>query len=463
MKLHQRELDISCDLSQVLSSLQEYLSRHLEDDQIAVRFAVTEMKDDVLHCELGVLEDPDHTFGAIPRDAIFQFEKRTVENTEDFNAVLLVPTGIGSEIGGHAGDATPVLRAMGAFCDRVITHPNVVNASDINEMPENSLFVEGSVISRLLMGTVGLQPVRSNRLLLVADEPENENFVNNIVNSVSAARATLGLDVSQVVRLDPSIVMKAEYSRSGSAVGYIEGLERLWSALDEFRGEYDAIALSTVIGVPIDFHMAYFQSEGDIVNPWGGVEALLTHAVSLLYNLPSSHAPMVETMEVANLETGIVDPRMAAEAVSVSYTHCVLKGLHRSPKIIKDIAGMQHHSVLTAEDISCLVIPDGCVGLPTLAALEQGIPVIAVQENKNIMRNDLTSLPWKPGQLQRVDNYWEALGVLSAIKAGVSPDSLRRPLERTRVVSHRSSRPSSNEEQAGAQATEEPDQTLAGE
>ena len=70
---------------------------------------------------------------------------------------------------------------------------------------------------------------------------------------------------------------------------------------------------------------------------------------------------------------------------------------------------MQHHSVLTAEDISCLVIPDGCVGLPTLAALEQGIPVIAVQENKIIMRNDLTSLPLKSGQLQRVDNYWEAL------------------------------------------------------
>ena len=57
---------------------------------------------------------------------------------------------------------------------------------------------------------------------------------------------------------------------------------------------------------------------------------------------------------------------------------------------------MNHHGVLTAADISCLVIPDGCVGLPTLAALEQGIPVIAVRENKNVMRNDLTVLPWKP-------------------------------------------------------------------
>lgn len=460
MKLHQREIDVSCDSSDLLSSLQEELNRHLENDEIAIRFAITEMKGDVLRCELGVLEDTDNTFDAISHDAIFQFEKRHVENTDDFNVVFLVPTGVGSDIGGHAGDATPVLRAMGAFCDRVITHPNVVNASDINEMPENSLFVEGSVISRLLMGTIGLQPVRANRLLLVADKPEKEIFVNNIVNSVSAARATLGLDVSRVVQLDPSIVMKAEYSGSGSAVGYIEGLERLWSALDEYQGEYDAIALSTVIGVPLEFHTAYFQSEGDMVNPWGGVEALLTHAVSLLYNLPSSHAPMIESMEVANLEIGIVDPRMAAEAVSVSYIHCVLKGLHRSPKIISDKAGMQHHSVLTAADISCLVIPDGCIGLPTLAALEQGISVIAVRENKNIMRNDLSVLPWKTGQLHTVENYWEALGVLSAMKAGVSPSAMRRPLEPTRVSSHSTSLLAAQPEETGVQSADESDETV---
>ncbi len=36
--------------------------------------------------------------------------------------------------------------------------------------------------------------------------------------------------------------------------------------------------------------------------------------------------------------------------------------------------------LLSVSDISNLVIPDGCVGLPTLAAMKQGIPVIAVEE-----------------------------------------------------------------------------------
>ena len=92
---------------------------------------------------------------------------------------------------------------------------------------------------------------------------------------------------------------------------------------------------------------------------------------------------------------------------------------------------MRHKGVLTAADISSLVIPDGCIGLPTLAALEQGIPVIAVRENRNIMKNDLTALPWAPGQLHIVENYWEAAGVLSAMKAGIAPESVRRPLADT--------------------------------
>lgn len=165
-----------------------------------------------------------------------------------------------------------------------------------------------------------------------------------------------------------------------------------------------------------------------MVNPWGGVEAMLTHTISTLYGVPSAHSPMMETQEIANMDPGIVDPRMAAEAVSVALFQCILKGLQMSPKVITDADAMQHHSVLTSSDVSCLVIPDGCIGLPTLACLEQGIPVIAVRENKNIMKNDLGSLPWAQGQFYMVKNYWEAAGVMAALRAGIDPDAVRRPL-----------------------------------
>jgi len=75
------------------------------------------------------------------------------------------------------------------------------------------------------------------------------------------------------------------------------------------------------------------------------------------------------------------------------------------------------------------------VGLPTLAALEQGIPVIAVRENKNCMQNDLTALPFAPGKLAIVENYLEAAGVMTALRAGVAVETVRRPIRHTIVSS----------------------------
>ena len=85
--------------------------------------------------------------------------------------------------------------------------------------------------------------------------------------------------------------------------------------------------------------------------------------------------------------------------------------------------------MLSVEDIACLVIPEGCLGLPTLAALEQGIHVIVVKENANYMKNSLEDLPFKKGKLHVVNNYLEAVGVMVSIKAGVSLNAVKRPIE----------------------------------
>jgi len=268
---------------------------------------------------------------------------------------------------------------------------------------------------------------------MIIDDHEIEMFANDTINAVSAARATYGLDCSKVVKLDPPLRMTAEFMKSGRAAGEIEGLDRIRAVLDENQGTFDAVAIASVIEVDDDYHEGYFHCDGEMINPWGGVEAMLTHAVSMLYEIPAAHSPMLESQKVANFDLGVVDPRLAAEAVSLTFIQCMLKGLQRSPRIVTDPDAMRESGLLTAADVSCLVIPDKCVGLPTLAALEQGIPVIAVRENTNLMENDLGLLPWADGQLHVVDNYWEAVGVMTAIKAGITPNSLRRPLGATRV------------------------------
>jgi hypothetical protein len=405
----------------------EALERRLGPDEIPIRFAVTRRDAGSYHCELGVLRGLGKT--SIQRPcSIFGFQPRPLERIDRFTGVLLIPTGIGAEIGGHAGDAGPVAKLLASVCDVLITHPNVVNASDINELPENGLYVEGSVLCRLLQGTAALQPVRSNRVLFVVDSHEDQSFTDAAINSLNAARACYGLQCPRVLELREPVVLKAEYTSSGLAAGRVEGFERLMAALDPYRGEFDAIALASIINVPPSYHEAYFGSAGKMVNPWGGVEAIYTHVISMLYNVPAAHSPMLESEEVLEIDSGVVDPRMAAEAVSYTFLQCILKGLGRSPRILSDPEAMRTPGAVTAADVSVVVIPDGCLGLPVLAALEQGIPVIGVRENRNLMANDTAALPWAPGQYTVVDNYLEAAGILCAMKAGIAPGSVRRPL-----------------------------------
>ena len=300
-------------------------------EEMPVRFIITSSSHRSYRCEMTVARGMVLR-GRMPLTSIFDFRKRTIHRSEKFNVVLIVPTGIGAEIGGHAGDAGPVAQLLGEVSDTLVLHPNVVNAADINEMPRNALYVEGSILTRLLMGTIGLEAVRSNRVLVVVDDHDDEIFVNAAINSVSGARAAYGLACSEVVCLDPPIRLTTEYSPSGRASGQIEDLEGLCDVLESRMGLYDAVAISSVIDVPDVYHQGYFDAAGTMVNPWGGVEAMLTHTLSSMYNVPTAHSPMFESRKIANMDSGAVDPRMAAEAVSATFLQCTLKGLLRSPE-----------------------------------------------------------------------------------------------------------------------------------
>ncbi len=428
MRLFEKEFEVplSDGCTDLIGHFARAVDSRLRGSECALRFAVTFQENGAYHCESALLDSQLQSGNNAP-DSIFRLHHRSAERSDDFNCVLIVPTGIGAEIGGHAGDAGPVARLLASCCDTLITHPNVVNASDINELPDNGLYVEGSTLTRLLMGTVGLRRTRSNRLLVLLDSQREPVFTHAAINAVNGARTAYGLDCQKIVGIDPPLQMISRYTSTGTAAGEVLGLERVCEILDAHIGQFDAVAISTVIDVPRHYHTDYFKSGGEMVNPWGGVEAMLTHVLSLLYNVPVAHAPMFESQEVANEDPGVVDPRMAAEAVSVTFMQSLLKGLMRAPRIVTAQAEMSRPEVLTVADVSCVVVPDGCLGLPTLAALEQGIPLIGVRENRNRMRNDLAALPWQPGQFRVVENYWEAVGVLAAMRAGIDPASVRRP------------------------------------
>lgn len=429
MRVDEQELRIPAPSpgggSDLIGQLSAAVSERLAPDAVPLRVAITASDGDTWRCEVGSLFKDGEEAPLSARD-VFRFRRRRVENVQAFNTVMLVPTGIGAEIGGHAGDATPAARLLATVSDTLLTHPNVVNGADLNEMRENTLYVEGSVLTRLLMGTVGLQQVRANRVLLLVDAHEDELFVNAAINAGNTARTAAGIDVVETRVMSRDMRMSAHYSASGRAVGAITGLGSLRQLIEGCRECCDALAITTLMDVSREMNDRYFESDGSVVNPFGGVEAMLTHAVSSLFQMPAAHAPMEMSRETANEDPGVLEPRIASEGISWPMVFSVLKGLHRSPRIVTDDAAMHLPGVLSAADLSCLVIPAGCLGLPTLAALQQGIPVIEVRDNRNLMRNDLERLPWRPGQLLSASSYLEAAGLIAALRAGIAPQTLGR-------------------------------------
>lgn len=327
------------------------------------------------------------------------------------NTVMIIPTGIGCELGGHAGDANPVAKLLGSVSDILFVHPNVVNASDINEMPSNALYVEGSILDRFLEGEIELEPVKNNKILLAVNSP----ICNETINAVSAARVTLGADV-EIIELKTKLKMRATFKANGKAGGVVTGWKELVEQIKDYN--FDALAITSYIDVPKEIALDYLKNGG--VNPWGGIEAIASRLIATVLNKPVAHAPR-DTNENAWIKyyQETVDPRMAPEMLSVAFLQSVFKGLHKAPRI---------GNGLSVNDVDVLVSPYGCWGRPHEACYKKGIPIIIVKENKTILNETI------PKKVIFVENYLEATGIIKMMELGMTRESVTRPISDTKVI-----------------------------
>jgi hypothetical protein len=173
-----------------------------------------------------------------------------------------------------------------------------------------------------------------------------------------------------------------------------------------------------------------YYTENDLPNPWGGGEAVLTHTATTFYPMPVTHAPLLGHLDHAMLGTK-GDPRDASELISSSYICSVLMGLHRSPRPLpRGAEAVLDPALVTTEDLAAVVLPGGAVGgLPFFTALERGIPVVLVEDNRTQigLSADELGLGGHPGII-RATSYAEAAGFLLAMRAGIAHDTITRPV-----------------------------------
>jgi hypothetical protein len=408
------------------------LARELPAGAFPLRFSIASLADAAARIEATVVRfDPseplaDRLAGASPLAA-----RRRERRAQPFAVVQVVPTGIGCEIGGFAGDAGPATNLLAAAADVLVTHPNAVNASELNELAENVLYVEGRALDDFLLGQLALEPAAANRIGTFVD-PTGEKHLDAVVHTLHAAIAVKGVDCGTYTVLDQEMGVEIGWSPSGCAVGTLRNVETLLRGVERLLAAgCDAIGgVSVIHGVSEEMFARH--QRGEIPNPSGGVEAIITHLVSKLFRVPTAHAPLPYYQDLKRPDTA--NPRAAAEFISTPHYFCVLKGLQRAPRL-RALASLEaaRPGWLTLENVGAVVAPAGALGgIPALAAEWNGIPLIAVRENASVLRvgNDALGM----ANVIEVESYLEAAGLVLALREGIVPASLRRPLRPARRI-----------------------------
>lgn len=340
-------------------------------------------------------------------------------NQHPYTVVLIVPTGIGAAIGGYAGDALPVARAIAQVADRLITHPNVLNGAQLYWPIPNALYVEGYGLDKFASGCWGLRTVRQNLVGLVIDQGIEPDLRLRQLQAADATRATLGLNLTDYVITDAPLKVQLRSSASGASWGSIENLDSLLRATEVLIDRAGAEAIAVVARFPDDIDSFALQQyrQGQGVDPLAGAEAIISHLVVRKFQIPCAHSPALSPLPL----DPDLSPRSAAEELGYTFLPSVLVGLSRAPRFITNMH-LSSSSDIWANQVDAIVVPATACGSSAVLSLSQlGVKIITVQENQTQMQVPAAPLGIKEFQ---VKSYLEALGILVTHKAGINPAAL---------------------------------------
>ena len=342
-----------------------------------------------------------------------------------YTAMVVVPTGIGAAIGGYAGDALPLARAMASVADILITHPNILNGAQLYWPMPNALYVEGYGLDQFAAGRWGLRPVHRNRIGIVLDQAIEEDLRWRHLQAAEATRATLGLDLTDYVVTDRSLGVELRMASSGATWGTIQHPDSLLRAGEKLlQAGADVIAVIARFPEETDSETLQNYRLGQGVDPLAGAEAVISHLVVRTFQVPCAHAPALSPLPL----DPTISPKSAAEEIGYTFLPCVLAGLSKAPQFV--INAPAQATDIWAGQVDALVIPaTACGGSATLSLSRTSTQIIAVDNNATTL-----NVPAEPLGISavRATSYLEALGLLAAHKAGIHPQAISTAVPKLR-------------------------------
>jgi hypothetical protein len=307
---------------------------------------------------------------------------------------------------------------MTRICDRLITHPNVLNGAQLYWPLANAWYVEGYALDQFAAGKWGLRPVHSNRIGLVLDQGIEPALQVRHLQAVDAARATLGLQIDEVLVTDAPLGVTLKTADSGATWGTLANPGSLLRAVDRLIDQGKVKAIAVVARFPEAAESKALQDyrQGQGVDPLAGAEAVISHLVVQQFQIPCAHAPALTPLPL----DPDLNPRAAAEELGYTFLPSVLVGLSQAPQLVKE---REFLADLWCEEVDAVVVPATACGSSTLLSFSQSqAQIITVAENTTTLNATATALGIDAISAQ---SYLEAVGILVALKAGIDPKALQ--------------------------------------
>lgn len=305
-------------------------------------------------------------------------------NSNRKTIAISIPTGVGLQIGGYAGDFGYIAREFSKYFD-VIINPNGVNGGILSAINQNMYYLEGYAFDEFLCGNLNLiKAQKPNKIGIIFDLGIPRNILNIHYNTINALKIVCGIDIIEPVMTDENVGVDFYIDKKTLiSTGTLKNPKTLINA-----GKKLIESGAEAIGVVCNFNdydeiddKNYTSASG--VDPIGGVEAVISHLLTKEFNIPCAHSPAFSALEISEK---IENPKVASELISSTYLPCVIRGLEFAPQFSKD-------ERLSYKDIEAFVVPYKTMGSKgVLGAYKNNVPIYTVKNNSqlNIGCNELS-------------------------------------------------------------------------
>ncbi|MBQ8635457.1 DUF3326 domain-containing protein [bacterium] len=311
---------------------------------------------------------------------------------------ISIPTGIGAEIGGYAGDFGYIAREFSKYF-HVVINPNAVNGGILSAINYDMSYLEGYLFDEFLKGSITITPKKqyeTNKIGVIFDCAIPQDILNIHINTTNALKMVQGIETIAIEYTEKPVGVKCDIENEIS-LGSLDNSDVILKSVEKLiKKGAQAIAVVCFFGEDCEDEN-YSNANG--VDPIGGIEAVISHLITKEFGLPCAHAPAFLDVDISYK---IENPKVSSEIISSTYLPCVMQGLSIAPSIYKNKKGE-----ITNSEIEFLIVPYDALGSKAvLSSYENGTKIVTVK-NKTVLNVNSEKLKIKPYTM--VEDYKECL------------------------------------------------------